>query len=255
MKIICPKCSSLIEPENINVQKDYAFCNVCQNVFNISSIVDVNDGQYNKISRETARISEETVKISEEMVNNPPKGAWKYENYDRIVIGASTRSPAAFFLIPFMAIWSVASIGGIYITQIIRGEFNLILSLVGIPFLAATVFLGSIALMTIAGKVNIVIGRDSYVFRGIGIIGTKKRFDWNSVAKIYEEEHSENRELRNSEDGIDVMAPPRTITSIFMEFMEGEKRINIGKGLKREHKYYLFTALKYFHENRRKYSF
>lgn len=49
-------------------------------------------------------------------------------------ISATTESPIAFFLVPFMLVWSGGSLGGIYGTQIANGHFNLFLSLFGIPF-------------------------------------------------------------------------------------------------------------------------
>ncbi|MDR2517204.1 MAG: hypothetical protein LBC88_07480, partial [Spirochaetaceae bacterium] len=74
MKIICPNCNHLIEKENINVENDYGFCTICQNAFNISSLLN-----NNSIKGE--------ISLYEEIINNPPKGTWKYEDFDKITIG------------------------------------------------------------------------------------------------------------------------------------------------------------------------
>ena len=186
-------------------------------------------------------MSDKTALI-EELLDNPPKGAWKREEYDKLVIGATMRSPAAFFLIPFMAVWSGMSIGGIYGSQIVNKEFDLFLSLFGVPFLAGTVIMLSMTLLAIAGKVEVVIGHESYVFKGVGKIGIKKRFDWNSVIRIYESDHN---------IGNDVSVDSRYSSSRYSSiFIEGKERIKIGGGLKENRKYLLLTALKYYHSRK-----
>ena len=182
--------------------------------------------------------------IMKDKMENPPKGTWKYENYDNIIAGASTRSPIALFLAPFMAVWSGGSIGGIYITQIISDKFNLMLSLFGLPFLIGTVILLFITLMTIAGKVEVVIGMDSYVFTGLGIVGRKKRFDWNSIVRIYESEPSHRTTETDHED--------RGTVNRRAIFMEGDTRIKFGSGLNEERRYYLVTELQYLHKNKKR---
>ena len=181
MKVICPKCGRVVEKENVNTEKDYAFCTTCQDVFTISALLHkVNEAG-----------------LSEKIINDPPKGAWRYEDYDKKIIGATTRSPLAFFLVPFMMIWSGGSLGVIYVSQIISGEFDLYLSLFGIPFLAGSIVLLCVTSMAIAGKVEVVIGEDSYVFTGVGTVGIKKKFDWNSVVRIYEDKMIRNGFLGN----------------------------------------------------------
>jgi hypothetical protein len=92
--------------------------------------------------------------------------------------------------------------------------------------------------MAIAGKVEIVIGDDSYVFIGLGKIGIKRRFDWNSTIHIYEDKNNGNGFFQNN----------RYSSSIFIE---GKTRIKFGSGLKEDRKYFLLTALKYFYSKNR----
>ena len=56
-----------------------------------------------------------------------------------------------------MLVWSGASLGGIYGTQIIDREFDLIQSLFGIPFILGSLLFWTLALMAIWGKVEITL--------------------------------------------------------------------------------------------------
>ena len=171
MKISCPSCSKLIPPSGLNVKKDVALCAGCNEAFSISELVA--SGQ-----------DAEGFDFSD-----PPRGVWFDETYDGWTIGATTRSVMAFFLVPFMCVWSGFSIGGIYGQQIVDGEFNLSTSLFGIPFLIGTIVLGSVALMTVCGKVTVTIEKgEGRVFTGVGPIGWSRRFDWASIKRV-EEDH------------------------------------------------------------------
>ena len=167
MKVLCPKCYQVMSSEQINISTDLAFCLGCNDGFKISESIDMDS--VNMID-----------------LRHPPKGAWFTKKMDKIIIGASTRSSAAFSLIPFMLVWSGFSLGGFYGTQIIKQEFDLGSTLFGIPFLFGSVVMGYQALMSIWGKVEIFIGKESFVFIGIGPFGRKHRFDWLSVQTISE---------------------------------------------------------------------
>lgn len=49
---------------------------------------------------------------------------------------------------------SINLLGGIYGKQIYEGEFDLKLSLFGLPFLLGTIVIGSFALLTLCGRVE-----------------------------------------------------------------------------------------------------
>lgn len=121
------------------------------------------------------------------MISNPPKGTWYERGIHETVFGASTRSPIAIFLIPFMCAWSGLSLGGIHGSQIKKGEFDLTMSLFGLPFLIGTIILGSVVLMSLFGKVEVTLGQKSKVFLGVGPIGWSRYFDWHSIKTIREE--------------------------------------------------------------------
>jgi hypothetical protein len=208
----CPNCSADILAENINIKTDIAQCTGCNKIFNISVIMsnDVTDGFD---------------------INTPPKGNWIIQETNTLVIGASTRSPIAFFIVPFMLVWSGMAIGGIYGSQIIKGEFSLFSSIAGIPFILGSIIFWSIALMTIWGKVELSLDRlGGKIFTGIGKIGFTKNFGWDEISKIQEKQRS----FGSNYEGLQ---------------FEGKRRITFGKGLRSSRSYYLFRALQIIIQN------
>lgn len=205
VKVLCPKCSAPVPTDQVNMAKDLAYCPQCRDAFSIS---------------ETIGGSPDADTFVE-----PPPGTWRRVEDGASIIGASTRSPIALFLIPFMGVWSGTSLGGIYGSQIIKGEFDLFRSLFGIPFLLGTVMLGSVALMAVFGKVEVTIGRTSAVFVGIGPVGWTRRFDWSTVTSI--------REDSNGGRG-----------SSKVIVLEGKDRLAFGTGLNESRRYFLLRTLK-----------
>ena len=189
---------------------DLAFCPQCNDGFKVSESVDHDT-------------------VNADVLRNPPKGAWFRKEMDKVVIGASTRSPIAFFLVPFMCVWSGGSLGGIYGSQIAKGEFNLTMSLFGIPFLLGSIIFWTLALMSVCGKVEISIGKTGSVFVGIGAVGWTRRFDWSSVQTI--------REAPSP-----MQYPGGYYGGIILE---GQQRLKFGTNLNEKRRYFVLGALKY----------
>jgi hypothetical protein len=166
MKIKCPKCRFLIPIEDVNVSKDIALCRRCDETYSFAELLEES--------------------VTEDIdISKPPKGAWYRKTMRGFVVGATTRHASAFFLVPFMTVWSGFSLGGIYGSQIVKGEFNLIMSLFGIPFILGTLFFGSIMLMTVMGKVEVAVERnEGHVFIGVGFLGWRQYFQWDKIQKI-----------------------------------------------------------------------
>tara|TARA_R110001632_G_scaffold179993_5_gene300019 strand:- start:19258 stop:19923 length:666 start_codon:yes stop_codon:yes gene_type:complete len=210
----CKNCNSEIPASQINIATDLAHCKSCNTISKISEISKIND----------------TFDIKKN-----PKGTWyKRVSTIELNLGASTASPIAFFLIPFMLVWSGGSLGGIYGYQIISGEFNLFMSLFGIPFLIGTFFFGGIALMAVAGKIDIKLTKQGgEIFTGIGSIGFTKKFLWSEISEVKEQSYL-GYKRRGSGSKI---------------VLEGSRRISFGSRLKEGRKYYLINALKNVHFN------
>lgn len=191
---------------------DVAVCPHCNEVFSISSIVsaghELDDG-FN--------------------INEPPRGTSFQDTGTGWKISASTRSPIAFFLVPFMCVWSGFSLGGIYGTQIANGEFNVGMSLFGIPFVLGTLLFGSIAVMSVCGRIVVSVDRnDGRVFAGVGPFGWKRRFDWLSI-KAIEEDH-----LGYHYSGSNGL----TISLV------GQSRLKFGSMLSEARRYYVLRSLR-----------
>jgi hypothetical protein len=206
----CPKCAGEVLSQNINIQTDVAQCHHCNAIFRISENLE--------------RINEDGFDLK-----SPPAGAWVRNDINKIVIGATTRSPIAFFLVPFMVVWSGGSIGTIYGGQLMRGEFDAFSSLFGIPFLLGSVVLWSLALMAIWGKVELTLDQQGgSIFTGLGQIGLTKKFSWEEVSTVKEEQT--------------LMRYPGSQGHAIV--LEGKRKISFGQGIREGRRYYLFRAMK-----------
>lgn len=171
MKLTCPKCQQVIAPEQINVAEGAALCPGCGEVYQLGELLEPEQ------------------LASEGDLGDPPRGAWFKASLEEWEVGTTTRSAVAWFLVPFMCVWSGFSLGGLYGSQIIAGQFDLGKSVFGIPFLLGTILFGSIAVMSVCGKVYLrVVGDAALLFMGVGAAGWRKRFAWNSVIRVREKE-------------------------------------------------------------------
>ena len=169
MQLKCPRCKRLIPASQLNVERDVAVCTSCDEAFVLSDLLA--QGQDSDVD-----------------VGQPPPGAWFRETYDGWELGATTRTWAAVFLVPFAAVWSGGSLGGIYGSQIVHGKFNPVTSLIGLPFLIGSFFLWGGTLMAMFGKVTVSIaGDEGRTFTGVFGIGRRKRFDWSSIKSVKQE--------------------------------------------------------------------
>jgi hypothetical protein len=208
----CPKCTAPIPPQNTNISTDIGQCPECNFIFRISEHVG-----------EKALPAD----LSNFDITDPPKGAWIEQHETDVQLGSTTRSVAAFFLFPFMCIWSGGSLGGIYGSQIINGEFDLVMSLFGIPFLLGSILFWGITLMAIVGKV--VVSINSYelkVFTGVGKIGRTQRIDLDKI------DHVTEQTTRGSKGS--------STTTILLE---GQRNLSFGSGLSLDRRKFLLKSL------------
>ena len=168
VKIICPDCTKEIPLADANPSKDVALCRSCEKTFSFAALTD-----------EAEELAVDLTK--------PPAGIWVRELGGGFEVGTSSRSGAAFFLVPFTLFWSGLSLGGIYGTQIYKGHFDWKLSLFGIPFLLGSMFLIPISLMAACGKI-IVRGAGDMVSisTGVGPICFTRRFRWSEIKRVHE---------------------------------------------------------------------
>jgi hypothetical protein len=213
----CPKCKAEILSENLNIPTDVGKCTSCGNVFQISKSIIDTDSEFN--------------------INEIPKGAWYIQELNTTIIGATTRNWIAFFIVPFMIVWSGFALGGIYGSQIFTGKFNPLMSLFGIPFILGSIIFWSFACMTIWGKVELTFDKQGgRVFTGVGKIGRTKNFKWNEISRI-------------GESMTNFHYPGSHAAQIVLE---GRKRLFFGTGLNNERRYYILQALRKIHSQIRK---
>lgn len=166
MKRTCPKCHVEIPLEDVNVTTDIALCRQCGQTYSFAELV-----------QDQAALDVDT--------SQPPGGAWYRNQGNEFEVGATTRSGAAFFLVPLTLLWSGGSLGGIYGTQFAKGKFDLTQSLFGIPFLLGSLALIPFTLMTIFGKVMVrSSGDQGAVFIGVGPFGRTRKFRWSELKAV-----------------------------------------------------------------------
>jgi hypothetical protein len=161
-----------------------------------------------------------------------PPGAWLDELSDGFCAGASTRSPTALFLIPFMLVWSGGSLGGIYGSQLLHGHFSAEQSLFGIPFLIGTLVFGSIAIMTVAGKCELTVHGDAAeLFVGVGRLGWRRRFHWSEINTVGEVREAPVYGRWPGSQGVALV-------------LEGSRRFKFGSGINEARRYFLLQTLR-----------
>jgi hypothetical protein len=166
LEVVCPECSGEIPLEDVNVATDIALCRNCSKSFSFAEAMQAQNDAPVDLTR-------------------PPKGVWYKRTPNGFELGSSTKSAVAFFLVPFMIVWAGGSIGGIYGSQIAKGDFSLTQSLFGVPFLFGTILFGSIAVMTVCGKLVVrAEGPEGELFIGAGPVGYRKKFSWTDVKDI-----------------------------------------------------------------------
>lgn len=250
----CPSCQIKIPRDAINIQKDIAQCQNCGNIFSISAHVSPQKNYSSSDDYDLARQSMyqeadshnksvqknfDRKNVSNFDINNPPKGAYINHLPDGVQIGATTRSWFAFFIIPFMVVWSGGALGGIYGTQILSGEFNLIMSLFGIPFVLGAILFWGIAIMSVMGKIEITLDSNGgHIFTGVGKIGKNQRFSWKDVNTVREDVSVS----RSNKGGS---------TTTHSIVLEGQKQIKFGSYLASERRYYMIKTLEQLIQNRK----
>ena len=205
MEVQCSNCDGIITKENINVQKDTAYCEACGSLSALSKLVsNLPDNKFN--------ITDEVKGVS----FNERLGNWS--------IDASYRSLYALFIVPFTCVWAGGSLSGIYGSQLVSGNFSLEKSLFGLPFLIGSIVLVTISLMTVFGR-TVVSSENGkgLVFIGLGNVGWYRRFEWNDVSDVIEKQSHQYSYIS----------------------LEGKRRLNFGWGLSGKKRYFIANAIRH----------
>lgn len=205
MEVKCSECKHSIDERNINVEKDTVYCSKCGNLEALSNLLTIKSRE----NFDTDQIIE-GVDFFEEGLN------WTIE--------ASYRNKMlAVFLVPFTIIWAGGSLSKIYGIQIYSGDFDLRAIFFGLPFLAGSILLVWVTLMSLFGRFLIAVEDDAaLLFTGVGSIGWYKQFSWSEVEEI-----SEGREDGNS-----------------YLVLKDKRNIAVGVGLGSEKIHYILNVLR-----------
>ncbi len=210
----CPKCGGVIPAERIDLSKDAARCPACDTTSKVSLMI---------------RGLNSAPPATPVNPASPPPGAWYRDDGVETVIGATTRSGIAVFLVPFVVVWTCALVGGVFGSQIASGKFDAMTSLVGVFLAIAGTIIGSFAVMTVCGRVEVRIRQGTgEVFVGVGVIGWRRRFDASGV-----------RTIREDWAGWSSGKRPRKAI-----FVEGVERVVFGSMLNEGRRYFVMEAMK-----------
>ena len=166
MEFHCPECGLPIEVADLAPAQGVAVCRFCEKPHPLAACQEALPYEQRNVVLEQA----------------VPKGVQLEETMDGFRLTLSTRSAIAFFLVPFTLFWAGGSLGGIYGTQIAKGEFSLWLSLFGIPFLAGSVILIALTVMTVWGRCVVELARGKFSIRtgALGVYRTQSAA-WDDV--------------------------------------------------------------------------
>lgn len=215
-RIACPTCGVPVPSSLVSPVSDRASCPGCGAAFKPS---------------EAPRLADPVRPFS---VERPPRGVsfeWRAQGF---VIRAKTRSPVAFFIVPFTLVWTGFTLSFLYIGPLFFGEGPSFLTLFGLPFLAVSIFLTALSGMLLFGHIRIsASGFDGEIFTGIGRFGRRRRFDWSDIAEVRED----IRVTTTVRDG------RRRKSRTAQVCLEGNERILFGSLLSDERRFYVVKAL------------
>jgi len=166
MEFHCPECGIPIAVADLAPAQGVAVCRFCEKPHPLAACQEALPFERRNITPERSL----------------PKGVQLDETMDGFRLTLSTRSWIALFLVPFTLLWAGGSLGGIYGTQIAKGEFNLVMSLFGLPFLAGSVLLIALTVMTVWGRcvVELAGGKFSIRTGALGVYRTQSAA-WDDV--------------------------------------------------------------------------
>ena len=135
-----------------------------------------------------------------------------------------------FFLLPFTALWSGLSLGGIYGKQIAGGKFDWAASLAGLPFVIGTVVLLGTILFMLFGRWRVRIDRGVVaVSVGVGPFGRHRDIALQPGSLV-----------RLEDSRIRVNRVPQCVIAI----TTADRTLRFGAGLPREVRMFFAAALR-----------
>jgi len=121
-----------------------------------------------------------------------PPGAFFWKTADGFVLGGTTRNAASLLLVPTLLVVGFLPVVLLLSAQFRSGEFSWFLSVICLFFVGVSLFVGYFTMMSLYGKVVLVVnGDDAMISKGFGSIGSKRCFDWSKIERVMHGEHEE----------------------------------------------------------------
>lgn len=115
---------------------------------------------------------------------HPPRGCRLDPAPNGFVLTLSTRCYMGFIFLAGCVFPAVA-LYAIYVTQVISGQFDLKVSLIGIPFLFLGAMIFGVAAMGVFGQARLIVNDDrGEICVGVGPIGWRHRFNWSAIRRV-----------------------------------------------------------------------
>lgn len=183
MKLRCHACDIEIRGRQIDVRSNEATCPQCGASYAISQLIGA-DAYLKGTDPHAVRVPERFD------IMCPPPGV-TYQNRGRgWCIEASIRSRGSWFLVPVFLFWNGIAMGLVVGKQVLEGEFDLSITLFGIPFFLIGITIGLFMLLALLGNVTVVSDErdedEGSVRLGVGPIGMTKRFRWSDIQGVIE---------------------------------------------------------------------
>lgn len=209
---LCLHCGQSVALADTNVATDHALCRACGRTMPFSALAE--DGALAAVDLTT-----------------PPRGVNVSRNLlTGIDLTYRRVNRTVFFLIPFTALWSGLSLGGIYGRQIIDGKFDPAASLAGLPFVIGTVVLLGTILFMLFGRWHVRLDRDVVaVSVGVGPFG------WHRDIML-----QPGSLVRLEDSHLKVNRVPQRVIAI----TSGDRTLRFGAGLPPEARHFFAAALR-----------
>ncbi|MCL2186328.1 MAG: YfjD family protein [Treponema sp.] len=218
MKIICPKCKTQIENNNINAAENICVCQSCNELFKLSELLD-----------------QDTIDDAERMLDNPPEGTWVKKDMSTTVAGVSTHTKNSYILALFALAFSAISL---FIFSKALATGNILVVIFVSTFVGFSVYLWIKVIFSMFGKIELVMTHnEDYLFIGVRSIGQKYLLNWSEIKDIYDQTlvNSRGVHLKNI-------------------YIDGDKLIKIPtESIDKTKSDFLIKILKYYKDKKRRF--
>jgi hypothetical protein len=218
MKLRCPRCKSDINDEDIELSSETAFCYYCDKDFDCAGWIEAHLADPNYLQ-------------------HAPQGCSFSQHATGFRVSVPSRSYWWMILLP-----GAIAISGVACLTVLEawhrldpGKTIMELLLLALVLLAVALLVWFKALCSMFGRITVQVEEENgEVFRHVGSLGWRTHFDWALVEKVrvsnyYREDCATSQQI----------------------WLDGDRTVLLGRGLKRERLWFLFAALRCMRRRRK----